>query len=63
MRRLMSGILLAAAALVAAGCFRELDPGAFDIVLEDDVADAPEAIDEADGTDSAETDADVTPAD
>jgi hypothetical protein len=63
MRRLSFAILLALAAFVAAGCFRDLDPNAFDVVHEDDAADAPEAIDEADGTDSAETDADVTPAD
>jgi hypothetical protein len=75
MRRLMFGILLAAAAFVAAGCFRELDPGAFDVVIGDDVADvdaddgdddadAPETADVPEETESAEADADadVTPA-
>lgn len=73
MRRLMFGILLAATAFVAAGCFRELDPGAFDVAFEadaaaadaddgDDEADAPETTDVPEETESAEADADVTPA-
>ena len=53
MRRLAFTILLAATALVGTGCFRELDPEAFDVVVE---ADAGEE------SDSAATDADVTPA-
>jgi len=60
-------------ALVAAGCFRDLDPGAFDVVFEDDAAtaeaddgdddaDAPETTDVPDETESVEVDGDVTPA-
>jgi len=73
MRGLTFAILLALAAFVAAGCFRELDPNAFDVVHEDDAAaadaddgdaeaDAAETTDVPDEIDSAEVDGDVTPA-
>ena len=69
MRRLMFGILLTATAFVAAGCFRELDAGAFDVAFEDDAAaadaddgddaaDAPETADVPDETEDAVTNAD-----
>ncbi len=65
--------LLIAPALAGAGCFRELDPEAFDVVFEADAAtpetrdgidaaDAPDAGDAVEESDSAATDADVTPA-